>query len=225
MVTLQKTVIVAEDDPAAVQSLEKLFRSAGFRVMQYKGKETLKQSGYRRGVPCVMLLGDVAGINFYKRLTESNWKIPVIFLHSGNSISEAVQAIQSGAEDYLTKPFCSKALLRSVKRVIAKVEQNLKGSSTDKELLCRASALTERECEIIHLVLSGLLNKQIAEYLGLALVTIKVHRGNAMRKLGARTAAELARIAKDAGIAPRYPTLKENGHTNGFSRHAQVLPR
>lgn len=224
MAKLRKTVIIAEDDPAAFQSLEKLLKSAGYRVMPYKNRESLKKTGSREGVPCVLILGDIGGVAFMKALKLSRWEIPIIFLHSGNSINEAVKAIQSGAEDYLTKPFRPKTLLASVKRAMLKAKVHATQPKANRDLMSRAATLTERECEIIHLVLSGMLNKQIAEHMGLAMVTVKVHRGSAMRKLAARTAAELARIARDIGIAPANHGWHSNGHAH-LSRQSQIRVR
>lgn len=223
MATVQKTVIIAEDDPATLQGLEKLLGSAGFRVMSYVDRETLRKSGFRDGVPCVLILGDIAGLDFLNFLKRSHWEIPVIFLHSGNSITEAVKAIQSGAQDYITKPFHPDTMLGSVRRAMLKAKRRVNAPQVNQELMSRATALTEREREVINLILSGMLNKQIAEQLKLALVTVKVHRGNAMRKLGARTAAELAQFARDAGVATTNARWQPNGHTTSSLR-TQIHP-
>lgn len=110
--------------------------------------------------------------------------------------------MQSGAEDYIAKPFCPESLVASVNRSMSKAVDRANVPRQKKEFQRRAAALTPREREIINLVLAGMLNKQIAEKLNLALVTVKVHRGRLMRKLGARTAAELAHIVRDLGLGP-----------------------
>jgi len=200
MAVPQQTVIIAEDDQATLQSLKKLLAAAGFNVLVYQDRQTFSEAGFLDGVPCILILGDMAGLDFLNSLKKANWEMPVIFLHSGNSVSEAVKAIQAGADDYISKPFSDEALLDSIAHAMAKAEQRSQTAQANKELIRRAASLTRREWEIIHLVLSGLLNKQVAERLGLALITVKVHRGSAMRKLGARTAAELARIVRDVGF-------------------------
>lgn len=209
----KQTVIIAEDDPVTFDSLERLLSQAKLKVVRYENGHTLRQAGYLNGTPCVLILGDVAGLEFLDFLKKARWAMPVIFVHSGNSISEAVKAIQSGAEDYISKPFRSDALLNSVKRAMQKAAQQAELTANITDLARRADSLTTREREIIKLVLSGLLNKQIAERLGLALVTIKVHRGSAMRKLGARTAAELARLTQDAGFIRSEILFSPNGKT------------
>src|SRR6478736_2037303 len=200
MAVPHQTVIIAEDDQATLQGLKKLLAAADFNVLEYKDSQTFSEAGYSEGAPCVLILGDMAGLDFLNSLKKARLEMPVIFLHSGNSVSEAVKAIQAGADDYISKPFSDDTLLSSVVRAMKKAEQQTQTAHANKDLIRRAASLTRREWEIIHLVLSGLLNKQIAERVGLALITVKVHRGSAMRKLGARTAAELARIARDVGL-------------------------
>ena len=202
MATLLKTVIVVDDDPATLESLDQILTKAGFRVVSYQSKETLQKASGLIGTRCVLILGDGAGVGFLTSLRELHFEIPVIFLHSGNSIAEAVRAIQAGAADYLSKPFSPKSLVASVNRAMLQVEEPAKPSGKIHKLQQRAATLTLREREIISLILSGKLNKEIAQRLNLALVTVKVHRGKAMRKLGARTAGELARIVRDLDLMP-----------------------
>jgi FixJ family two-component response regulator len=201
MATSQDTVIIAEEDAKLFGELESLITQAGFQVSRYRGVESLERPEYRNGNACVLILGDTVGLDFLGFLKEARWEMPVIVLHSTSSISNAVQAIQSGAEDYLPKPYCPGTLLDSIQRAMTKARERAWQHRSKRELLERARTLTERECEIIRLVLVGMLNKQIAEQLGLALVTVKVHRGRAMRKLGARTAGELASIVRELGLS------------------------
>ncbi len=211
MAASQQTAIIAEDDAATLQSLEKMLSQAGLKVVRYKNNTTLRKSGHLDGVPCVLILGDGMGVDFLAVLKKVKWEMPVIFLHSGNSVSEAVKAIQAGADDYLTKPFSEDQLLKSVRRALKRATERAQTTLAKQELTRRAAQLTQREWDIINLMMTGMLNKQIAEHLGLALVTIKVHRGSAMRKLGARTAAELARIVHNAGISPNNSLVQVDG--------------
>jgi FixJ family two-component response regulator len=227
MLSVQQTVIIAEDDSAKFVNLQEILIANGFRVMDYNDTGFLRNIGCQEDLPCVLIAGDVAGVDFFEFLQTSRWEIPTIFLRSGNSIREAVTAIQSGAEDYITRPFCTENLLSVIRRAMLKAAQRMNLPMANRDLLRRASALTYRESEILNLVLAGMLNKQIAEQLGLALVTVKFHRGHAMRKLGARTAAELARFAGAAGINPASSNLnwrqssRMNDASNGLPQQRQ----
>jgi FixJ family two-component response regulator len=201
MATSQDTVIIAEQDAKLFSSLEILIAQAGFKVFRYQNVDTLLQSKCCNGNACVLILGDTFSLDYLGFLKESRWEMPVIVLHSASSISNAVLAIQSGAEDYLPHPSDPATLLNSIQRAMSKARARVQNNRANRELLNRARRLTRRECEIIQLVLAGMLNKQIADELGLALVTVKYHRGSAMRKLGARTAGELASIVRELGLS------------------------
>jgi FixJ family two-component response regulator len=199
--TSQDTVIIAEQDAKLFCNLEALIAQAGFKVFRYQNVETLLQPKCCNGNACVLILGDTFSLDFLGFLKESRWDMPVIVLHSASSISNAVLAIQSGAEDYISHPPDPETLLNSIQRAMSKARAQVHNNHANRKLLERARTLTRRECEIIQLVLAGMLNKQIAEHLGLALITVKVHRGRAMRKLGARTAGELASIVRELGLS------------------------
>jgi FixJ family two-component response regulator len=201
MATSQDTVIIAEQDAKLFSSLEILIAQAGFKVFRYQNLETLLQSKCCNGNACVLILGDTFSLDFLGFLKKSRWEMPVIVLHSASSISNAVQAIHSGAEDYISHPPDPATLLNSIQRAMNKARARVHNNRANRELLERARTLSRRECEIIQLVLAGRLNKQIADELGLALITVKVHRGRAMRKLGARTAGELASIVRELGLS------------------------
>ncbi len=205
MADTRDTIIIAESDPTTLQTLDARLTAEGYRVLPFKDQKALLQLKDLNDHPSVLILGDIGGVGLLRDLRKSGWEIPVIFLHSSSSINEAVSAIRAGADDYVTKPFCAETLVLSIKRSLEKVRSQLRATKTNHDLLSKAASLTERECEIINLVLAGLLNKQIAAQLNLALVTVKFHRGKAMRKLGARTAGELARLAKEAGITATHP--------------------
>jgi FixJ family two-component response regulator len=206
MATPQETIIIAEEDLALIESLEALLVPHDFKVLRFSDSQSLIKAGRQQvdGSPSVLILGDIAGVELLGELKNNGWEIPVIFLHSGGSINAAVKAIRAGADDYVAKPFCPETLLLSVKHSMEKARSRVEFTKINQVLLKKAATLTQREQDIINMVLAGMLNKQIAERLGLALVTVKVHRGSAMRKLGARTAGELARIAKEAGIPSQH---------------------
>lgn len=209
MAAFGQTVIIADDDPVTSDRLYRLLKRAGYRTAVYEGEGTFGSVGYFEGTPAIMIVGDQFGADFLRFVTSIGCTLPVIFLHSNNSVREAVTIIQAGAADYLTKPFCDDTILTAVKRAMITAGQLATVRSQQKISRERAAALSEREREIVRLVLTGLLNKQIADELGIALITVKVHRGRAMRKLGARTAAELARIVQDSGLLPEVKKASE----------------
>lgn len=210
MEPVQQTVVVAENDDANLVKLQALFATHNYRVVTVSGVQDMPDVISFLETPAVLVFGDLTGMDCLEYLKSSRWEIPTILLRSGNSIREAVESIQTGAEDYLTKPYCPQHLLTVVRKAMQKSTERSSLSTTNRNLLCRAAALTHREHEILNLILAGMLNKQIAEHLGLALVTVKLHRGHAMRKLGARTAAELAWFAGAAGINPANSNFNRN---------------
>jgi FixJ family two-component response regulator len=215
-----QTVAVAENDGAILLELQALFATHNYRMVTVSGGQDLPDVVSFLEPPAVLVFGDLAGVDCLQYLKSARWEIPTILLRSGNSIREAVEAIQTGAEDYLTKPHCPQHLLTVVRKAMQKSTERSSLSTPNRSLLSRATVLTNREQEILNLILAGMLNKQIAEHLGLALVTVKLHRGHAMRKLGARTAAELAWFARAAGINPANQNFNrsQNVRTNGASK-------
>jgi len=201
--SLKETVIIADEDPTMSKSLGAYLQNEGCSVLQVQSKSALENAGMVDGNPTVLILGDIGGVSFVRELRRGGWDMPILMLHTASSIREAVKAIQAGADDYLTKPITPDLLWHSVKSLLVKARAQAELSQGRHELLKKVSSLSKRERQIIDLVLQGKLNKEIADDLKLALVTIKVHRGHAMRKIGARTAGELARIAKEAGLLPR----------------------
>lgn len=196
-------IIVAETDLETFATLQELFSKAGVCVQKYSGIDQLPREP-APDTATVLLLGDCVSVARLPAIQTQCCDLPVIFLHSGQSIPDAVAAIQAGADNYFSKPFCPQSLLAAVQKALSKARVAAASGHSQTAASQQISRLTPREREILRLTLAGLLNKQIAAQLGLALVTIKLHRGKAMRKLGLPNAAALACIAPQL-VAPQLP--------------------
>ena len=151
------------------------------------------------------------GLKAYKLAKASGLRIPAVFIAVNNDFHLAMDAMRSGAVDFIPQPIVKENLVASVMETLAQSRSELKQNYSSLDLRRRAETLTVREKEIVKLVLSGLLNKEIAGSLNLAEITVKVHRGSAMHKLGARTSADLARIVHSAGLWQSMDTLSNKG--------------
>ena len=190
-------VMVLDDDKSVLVSLERLLEANGFSVRTHLSPEEFFRSGLPAVPACLLLdqhLGPTKGTDVHAEMQRLGWNVPTVFLTADWDTHTVVRAMRNGADDYLTKPFDPDELLRAVKRCLERAAQTLVADESLAKIRARVASLTPREREIVGHVVSGMLNKQIADLLDLALVTVKVHRGRAMRKLGARNPAELARI-------------------------------
>jgi FixJ family two-component response regulator len=203
MTTNHHTVIVLDDDRSVLNSLERLLTTFGYQVRAHSDVDDFFQAGPPSGPACLLLdqnLGNTTGLEVHARMQRQGWNIPTVFLTAHADTASVVAAIRGGADDFVTKPYNPKELAVTVARALQHAEQTHHDNKSLAELRTRAARLTDRERTIVSLVVSGMINKEIAAHLKLALVTVKVHRGRAMQKLGARNPAELARIADLVGI-------------------------
>lgn len=199
-------VVVLDDDPSMVSGLDRLLTSHGYKVRLHQNPDTFFGEGLPSVPACLLLDINLnhgkSGLDVHAELLRRGWHLPTIFLTGHWNVQEVVNAIRSGADGFLTKPFDPNELLAAVAEALERAqgsqEQRLQGA----EAKARAATLTMREREVVCMVIAGKLNKEIASELSLALITVKVHRGRAMKKLGAGNAAELARIANLAGLCP-----------------------
>lgn len=205
------TVIILLQDPLLSKKLLRLFKRRKLEVKTFSNHRQLVSSNLRSQPTCLVtwVSGcELCGLTAYEELKQNGIYLPVVFLTKTKDFRLAVKAMRAGAEDLLLLPYQNRELLASVQNALDRSRRFLKACAEQVEMRQRATLLTEREREIVKLVVAGMLNKEIANQLNLALVTVKVHRGNAMRKLRARTSAQLARIARLSGIsslADSYP--------------------
>lgn len=197
------TVLILRDEELLVESLVQIFRGENLHTKTFLSGKHMLTEQMPNGPVCLLarVRGDgKCGLQAYEQLKHLGLVIPVVFLAENSNIPLAVRAMRAGAEDFLAIPFNRRHLIDAVLRALNRSRRFLKNCDNLLELHRRAASVTPREREIIALVVGGMMNKQIADQLKIALVTVKVHRGSAMHKLGARSTAELVRIARVAGL-------------------------
>ena len=206
--TIESVVFVIDDDASVRASLKSLFKSVGFRVQLHGSADEFLQSE-RPDVPCCLVLDvrlpGLSGIEFQSELAKMRTDLPIIFMTGHGDIPMTVQAMKAGAVEFLTKPCRDQELLDAVRLAIEGHRSRRKEEKHIAALRNHFASLTTREREVVSLVTAGLLNKQIAAELDISEVTVKMHRGNIMRKMQARSLADLVRMADLLGIARPRP--------------------
>jgi FixJ family two-component response regulator len=205
VVDSEPVVFVVDDDDSMRQALARLFHSVKLRVEVFaSAQEFLKSS--RPDVPsCLVLdvrLPGLSGLDFQAELTKEDIRIPIVFISGHGDIPMSVRAMKAGAIDFLAKPFRDQDLLDAVAAAIQRDRQRREHERVIHDLRTHFELLTPREREIMTLVAAGLMSKQIAAKFDLSEITVKVHRSHLMKKMGARTVAELVRMAEALGVAP-----------------------
>jgi FixJ family two-component response regulator len=201
-------VFVIDDDESMRRALTNLFQSVGLQVEAFGSAPELLQRKLPDVASCLVLdirLPGLSGLDFQSELAKSNIHIPIIFMTGHGDIPMTVRAMKGGAIDFLTKPFRDQDMLDAV---VAAIERDRKRREADKivaNLQTLFETLTPRERDVLALVASGLMNKQVAAELGLAEITVKIHRGHIMKKMGARSLADLVRMAETLGIRRAKP--------------------
>jgi FixJ family two-component response regulator len=197
-------VFVVDDDVSVRESLKNLFRSVGLNVNTFATAHEFLASKRPDAPGCLILdvrLPGLSGLDLQRQLGEADIQIPVIFITGHGDIPMSVQAMKAGAAEFLTKPFRDQDLLDAVQQAIERDRTARQQRAELQELRDRYKSLTQREQEVMALVVRGLLNKQIAAELGTTEATIKLHRGKMMRKIGAASLADLIKMAERLGVA------------------------
>jgi len=196
-------VFIVDDDESLRESLGSLFRSVGLRVELFGTAPEFLSAALPDVPSCLVLdvrLPGLSGLDFQSELVRANVRIPIIFMTGHGDIPMSVRAMKAGAVEFLTKPFRDQDMLDAVQLALAKDRLRCDNEQANIDLKSRFAGLTKREREVMALVTDGLMNKQIAARIGLSEITVKVHRGNVTRKMGARSLAELVKMAETLGI-------------------------
>jgi FixJ family two-component response regulator len=193
------TVFVIDDDAGIRASLQGLLKSAGLRSECFETAEQFLQRKPSDGPSCLVLdvsLPGINGLDFQQQLRNAGLQIPIIFVTGHGDIPMSVKAMKAGAVEFLTKPLKRQALLDAIQQALARDSVRRHEQADIALLQKRYDNLTRRQHEVMALVVSGLLNKQIAAELGTSLITVKLHRAQVMQKMQARSVAELVRMAE-----------------------------
>jgi FixJ family two-component response regulator len=217
----QPTVFVIDDDDALREGLTSLFRSIGMQVKAFGSVKDF-QVGKTQDTPgCLVLdvrLPGKSGLDLQEELNQTDFQMPIVFISGHADVPMSVRAIKAGAVEFLVKPFREQELLDAVRNGFERDQERREKHKLYLELRSRYETLTPREQELFSFVVRGLMNKQIAGEMGISLITVKVHRGNAMQKMRARSLAELVRMADIVG-----PARSSDSHGAGFLK-PRALP-
>jgi FixJ family two-component response regulator len=203
----ESVVFVIDDDASLRAALSELFASVSLRVEAFGSPaDFLKNMTPPQGPSCLVLdvrLPGLSGLDFQVNLAKAGIELPIIFITGHGDVPMTVRAMKAGAIEFLTKPFRDQDLLDAVQHALELHRTRRTQQKSESDLQARYQSLTEREREVFMLVSTGLMNKQVAGELGVSEITVKVHRGHAMRKMGATTLADLIKMAQALGVSRR----------------------
>jgi FixJ family two-component response regulator len=198
------TVFVVDDDVSVRESLEGLIASAGWPVATFDSAQAFLDRSRAPGPGCLILdvsLPDLSGLELQERLASDEIELPIIFITGHGDVPMSVRAMKAGAVEFLTKPIDDQALLRAVAAAIGLCTRVFEGQLNLRTLREDYASLSKREREVMGLVTSGFLNKQVGARLGITEITVKAHRGHLMRKMNAQSFADLVNMAARLGVS------------------------
>lgn len=192
-------IFVIDDDAALRSALDSLFRSVGYQAHCFGSTAEFMASGHAGSAGCLVLdvrLPGTNGLDFQTQLADRGFAMPIVLMTGHGDIPMSVRGMKAGAVDFLPKPFREQDMLDAVALALEKDARHRQERQKDDDLRQRLSTLTNRERQVMDLVVTGKMNKQIAFDLDLSEITVKIHRGNAMRKMGAKNLAEFVKMAE-----------------------------
>jgi len=205
MTSQSPLVFVIDDDESVRKGLKRLLRSANYESEIFKSASDFLARPPHPGPACVIVdvqMPGVNGIDFQKALIQRRREEQLIFITGYGNIPMCAQVMKAGAVDFLPKPFKSRELLKCVEHALDRCAEQRRRAAERNEARCLLDLLTPREFEVMQLVITGMLNKQVGGELGVAEKTVKVHRGRLMQKLGVTSVAELVHMVQRAGVPP-----------------------
>ena len=200
------TVFIIDDDRGMRQAIQDLVESGGLRAEAFATGQDFLRKQLGGNPSCLVLdvrLPQLSGLDFQRQLAETGVQIPIIFITAHGDIPMSVRALKSGAVEFLTKPFRDQDLLDAIQQALQRDSAAREQQTEIHELKQRYQSLTVREREVMTLVVSGMLNKQIASEIGASEATVKIHRGRVMQKMGAGSLVELVRMADKLKLSLR----------------------
>src|ERR1700720_91747 len=206
MTQTASVVFVVDDDPSVRRAIKLLLESIGLEVELFGSAQEFLPSGPTKGPSCLILdvrLPGVSGLDFQRQLAEANINIPIIFISAHGDVPMTVRAMKAGAVEFLTKPFRDQDLLDAVQSALERDRARRQREAGIATLRERFESLSAREREVVAMVVSGMLNKQIAAKIGITENTVKVHRSRAMEKMQAKSLADLVKMVDRLGILPQ----------------------
>jgi FixJ family two-component response regulator len=198
------TVVVVDDDVSVRESLELLIQEEGWQPALFESAESFLARLPTLVPSCLILdvnLPDLSGLDIQQRIGDEKSSTPIIFITGYGDIPTSVRAMKAGAAEFLTKPLDDEIVIRAIREAVLRGQANLKREGAQRQLQERYNSLTKREREVMNLVVTGLMNKQVGFELDISEITVKAHRGRVMEKMHATTFVDLVNMAGRLGIS------------------------
>jgi FixJ family two-component response regulator len=205
MASPDANIFIVDDDSSVRTALKRLIKSVGHKVTTFSSAREFLDHDHPDAPSCLVLdirMPGLSGLELQEQMAAQGLTMPIIFITGHGNIPISVRAMKAGAVDFLEKPFDDQALLDAIHHAIAKDTQTKQEQAEIDEIKQRVTSLTPREHDVCSLVITGMLNKQIAFELGTSEKTVKVHRARVMQKMSAKSLADLVRLAEKAGVSP-----------------------